>query len=64
MWLAVCGLDYPEIVTKLISIDAPDVGPAVLHTFTGGTGDETQNGTVPNMEVKLDGRSRRSSGLL
>ncbi len=55
MWLAVCGLDYPEIVTKLIAIDAPDVGPAVLHTFTGATGDETQNGTVPNMEVKLDG---------
>jgi hypothetical protein len=55
MWLAVCGLDYPEIVTKLIAIDAPDVGPAVLHTFTGVTGDETKDGTVPDMEVKLDG---------
>jgi hypothetical protein len=55
MWLAVCGLDYPEIVTKLISIDTPDVGPAVLHTFTGVTGDETKDGTVPDMEVKLDG---------
>jgi hypothetical protein len=55
MWLAVCGLDYPEIVTKLIAIDAPDAGPAVLHTFTGLTGDETKDGTVPDMEVKLDG---------
>jgi hypothetical protein len=55
MWLAVCGLDYPEIVTKLISIDAPDAGPIVLHTFTGVTGDETKDGTVPDMEVKLDG---------
>ncbi len=55
MWLAVCGLDYPEIVTKLIAIDTPDVGPAVLHTFTGVTGDETKDGTVPDMEVKLDG---------
>jgi hypothetical protein len=55
MWLAVCGLDYPEIVTKLISIDAPEVGPAVLHTFTGVTGDETKDGTVADMEVKLDG---------
>ncbi len=55
MWLAVCGLDYPEIVTKLIAIDAPEAGPAVLHTFTGVTGDETKDGTVPDMEVKLDG---------
>jgi tetratricopeptide (TPR) repeat protein len=55
MWLAVCGLDYPEIVTKLISIDTPEVGPAVLHTFTGVTGDETKDGTVADMEVKLDG---------
>jgi hypothetical protein len=55
MWLAVCGLEYPEIVTKLITIDTPDVGPAVLHTFTGGTKEETDNGTVPDMEVKLDG---------
>jgi hypothetical protein len=55
MWLAVCGLDYPEIVTKLITIDTPDAGPAVLHTFTGLTGDETKDGTVPDMEVKLDG---------
>ena len=55
MWLAVCGLDYPEIVTKLITIDAPEGAPAVLHTFTGVTGDETKDGTVPDMEVKLDG---------
>jgi len=55
MWLAVCGLDYPEIVTKLIAIDAPEGAPAVLHTFTGVTGDETKDGTVPDMEVKLDG---------
>jgi len=55
MWLAVCGLDYPEIVTKLIAIDTPEVGPAVLHTFTGVTGDETKDGTVADMEVKLDG---------
>lgn len=55
MWLAVCGLDYPEIVTKLIAIDTPEGAPAVLHTFTGATGDETKDGTVANMEVKLDG---------
>jgi hypothetical protein len=55
MWLAVCGLDYPEIVTKLISMDSPEGAPIVLHTFTGLTGDETKDGTVADMEVKLDG---------
>lgn len=55
MWLATCGLDYPEIVAKLISIDAPADGPIVLHVFTGTTPEETQNGTVADMDVKLDG---------
>jgi len=64
MWLAVCGLDYPEIVTKLISMDAPEVGPIVLHTFTGVTGDETKDGTVPDMEVKLDGSQPEAKRLV
>ena len=54
MWRAVCGLEYPAIVTKLIAIDAPDAGPMVLHTFTGASKDETDNGTVADMEVKVD----------
>jgi hypothetical protein len=55
MWLAVCGLDYPEIATKLIAIDAAEGAPIVLHTFTGATADEMHAGTVADMEVKLDG---------
>jgi tetratricopeptide (TPR) repeat protein len=55
MWLATCGLDYPEIVTKLIALDAPDGGQMVMHTFTGTTPDETKDGTVADMEVKMDG---------
>jgi tetratricopeptide (TPR) repeat protein len=63
MWLATCGLEYPEIVTKLISIDTPDTGPIVLHVFTGATADETQNGTVADMEVILDGSQPEAKRL-
>jgi hypothetical protein len=62
-WLATCGLEFPEIVTKLISIDTPDTGPIVLHAFTGATNDETQAGTVADMEVTLDGSQPEAKRL-
>jgi hypothetical protein len=64
MWLAVCGLEYPEIVTKLIAIDTPEGAPIVMHTFTGVTGDETKDGTVADMEVKLDGSQPEAKRLV
>jgi len=64
MWLATCGLDYPEIVTKLIVLDAPEGGDMVLHTFTGTTPDETKDGTVADMEVKLDGSQPEAKRLV
>ncbi|HLW99535.1 MAG TPA: hypothetical protein VKR82_12885 [Candidatus Acidoferrales bacterium] len=64
MWLATCGLDYPEIVTKLIALDAPEGGDMVLHTFTGTTPDETKDGTVADMEVKLDGSQPEAKRLV
>ncbi len=53
MWLATCGLDYPEIVGKVISVDAPDAGPVVLHLCTGATAEETEACKVADMEVKV-----------
>jgi tetratricopeptide (TPR) repeat protein len=53
MWLATCGLDYPEVVAKVISVDAPDAGPIVLHLCTGATPEETEACKVANMEVKV-----------
>jgi tetratricopeptide (TPR) repeat protein len=53
MWLATCGLDYPEIVAKVISVDAAADGSVVLHLFTGATKEETDAGTVADMEVKI-----------
>lgn len=65
MWLATCGLDYPEVVAKIIAIDTPtDGSPIVLHVFTGTTPEETQNGTAADMEVKLDGSQPEAKRLL
>jgi tetratricopeptide (TPR) repeat protein len=54
MWLATCGLDYPEVVSKVISVDAPaDTGPVVLHLCTGATPEETEACKTPDMEVTV-----------
>ena len=53
MWLATCGLEFPEVVAKVISVDAPDSGPIVLHLCTGATPDETEACKTPDMEVKV-----------
>jgi tetratricopeptide (TPR) repeat protein len=61
MWLAVCGAEYNDIVSKLIAIDlpaadAPPDAPIVLHVFLGTTKDETDAATTADMEVKIVGQ--------
>ncbi len=61
MWLAVCGLEYTDFVTKIIAIDlppadAPPDAPIVLHVYTGADAAATQAGTVADMEVKIVGQ--------
>jgi hypothetical protein len=61
MWLAVCGLEYPDFVSKIISVDvpaadAPPDAPIILHLFTGATKEETDAGTTADMEVKVIGQ--------
>jgi tetratricopeptide (TPR) repeat protein len=55
MWLATCGLDYPEVVAKVISVDPPttDTGPVVLHLCTGATPDETEACKTADMVVNV-----------
>jgi tetratricopeptide (TPR) repeat protein len=61
MWLAVCGLEYTDFVSKIIAVDLPAAdaqpdAPVVLHLFTGATKEETDAGTTANMEVKIVGQ--------
>ena len=54
LWLGVCGLEFPEVVGKVLDVNADN--SVVLKMFTGATQEETEAGTTPNMEVKLDGQ--------
>jgi len=53
MWLATCGLEFPEVVAKVISVDAASDTAIVLHLCTGSTPEETEACKAPNMEVKI-----------
>lgn len=53
MWLATCGLEFPEVVAKVISVDAPADNAIVLHVCMGATADETEACKTPDMEVKI-----------
>ncbi|MFZ0821701.1 MAG: hypothetical protein WAM91_16670 [Candidatus Acidiferrales bacterium] len=61
MWLAVCGLEYTDFVSKIIAVDAPAAdappdAPVVLHLYTGATKEDTDAGTTADMEVKIIGQ--------
>ena len=66
MWLATCGLDYPEVVAKVISVDAPEGGQVVLHLCTGATPEETEACKIGRYgcenRSRTAGRKARSAG--
>jgi len=54
-WLATCGLEFPEVSGKVVEVMAAD-DSVTLKVFTGATPEETEAGTVANMEVKVEGQ--------
>lgn len=54
-WLATCGLEFPEVAGKVIEVVSTD-DAVTLKVFTGATPEETEAGTVANMEVKVEGQ--------
>jgi tetratricopeptide (TPR) repeat protein len=61
MWLAVCGLEYVDFVSKIIAVDAPAAdappdAPIILHLYTGETPEDTAAGATADMEVKIIGQ--------
>jgi tetratricopeptide (TPR) repeat protein len=55
MWLAVCGLQFPEVGGKVIEVANAD-DSVLLKLYLGSTPDETEAGEVANMEVKVVGQ--------
>jgi tetratricopeptide (TPR) repeat protein len=54
-WLAVCGLDFPEVVAKVIAVETGNAS-VILKVYSGATSEETEAATEPNMEVKVEGQ--------
>ena len=54
VWLATCGLEFPEVAGKVIEVNATD--PVVLKVYNGATPEEIEAATTPNMEVKIEGQ--------
>ena len=51
-WLAVCGVEIPDVVGKIIDI-APGTDSIDFKVFTAPTGEEIQAGTTANLDVTV-----------
>jgi tetratricopeptide (TPR) repeat protein len=55
VFLAYCGAEFPEVGGKVIAVE-PGNDSITLKLFLGATPEETEAGTVANMEVKVVGQ--------
>ncbi len=55
-WLAACGLEFPEVLAKVIDV-APGTDAVVLKMAFVTSDAEFEAATTPNMEVKVVGQS-------
>lgn len=53
-WLAACGLEFPEVLTKVIEVVPGD--PIVLKVAFVTSDEEFEKATTPNMDVKVVGQ--------
>ncbi len=56
MWLASCGLEYPDVGVRLMEPPIVDGDNITLKVFRGATPEEIEAATAPNMEVKITGQ--------
>jgi hypothetical protein len=56
MWLASCGLEYPDVGVRIMEAPAVDGDNVTLKVFRGATPEEIEAATAPNMEVKIEGQ--------
>jgi hypothetical protein len=56
MWLASCGLEYPDVGVRIMEPPVVDGDTVTLKVFRGNTPEEIEAATAPNMEVKIDGQ--------
>lgn len=56
MWLASCGLEYPDVGVRIMEPPTVDGDNVTLKVFRGNTPEEIEAATAPNMEVKIEGQ--------
>jgi tetratricopeptide (TPR) repeat protein len=56
MWLASCGLEYPDVGVRLMDAPAVDGDNVALKVFRGATPEEIEAATEANMDVKIVGQ--------
>jgi len=56
MWLASCGLEYPDVGVRLMEAPAADGDNLNLKVFRGATPEEIEAATEANMQVKVVGQ--------
>jgi hypothetical protein len=56
MWLASCGLEYPDVGVRVMDAPAMEGDNVTLKVFRGATPEEIQAATEANMEVKVVGQ--------
>jgi len=56
MWLASCGLEYPDVGVRVMEAPAAEGEAVTLKVFRGATPEEIEAATAPNMQVKVDGQ--------
>jgi tetratricopeptide (TPR) repeat protein len=56
MWLASCGLEYPDVGVRVMEPPAVDGDTVTLKVFRGATPEEIEAATTSNMQVKIDGQ--------
>src|SRR5713226_9935262 len=56
MWLASCGLEYPDVGVRVMEPPAVEGDTVTLKVFRGATPEEIEAATTSNMQVKIDGQ--------
>jgi hypothetical protein len=56
MWLATCGLDYPDVAVRVMNITPGDSDNFTLDVFRAPTQEAMQAASAPNMQVHIVGQ--------
>lgn len=56
MWLASCGLEYPDVGVRVMEPPTVEGDTVTLKVFRGATPEEIEAATMANMTVKIDGQ--------